>query len=303
MKSLERGAWVALTVALLIALLANQRHARPPQGANRPRTQPGVRISMDALHQQGGVPIGWQLTLAAGDPAAGREVYVDSGCPSCHHIAGESFTQADGTQAGPDLSGMGGHHPPAYFAEAILNPDAVLIEGPGYIGPDGRSTMPLYAEMTLGQLSDVVAYLASQTPAGTQSCHASGAVASVLMSSLDLDGRPPPPAAESQRFFTQTYDVLPGQLGAFERWFASEGRAQFLAVDGLLGIATFVDATRSGTGMTSVFAFRDEAALRNFMGDPGSAELWSRFDSYVGPHGHLSSDRPPVYRVASLSTE
>jgi hypothetical protein len=34
---------------------------------------------------------------------------------------------------------MGDHHPPAYVAEAILDPNAVLVDGPGYVGEDGFS--------------------------------------------------------------------------------------------------------------------------------------------------------------------
>ena len=38
------------------------------------------------------------------------------------------------------------------------------MEGTGYTGPDGLSTMPSYADtMTLKQLVDVVAYLKSHT--------------------------------------------------------------------------------------------------------------------------------------------
>lgn len=54
---------------------------------------------------------------------------------------------------------MGGHHPAEYLAESIINPSAVLVEGPGYIGGDGRSVMPASLEMTLAQLTNLVAYL------------------------------------------------------------------------------------------------------------------------------------------------
>ena len=57
---------------------------------------------------------------------------------------------------------MGSHHPPEYFAESILNPNRVIILGPGYTGADGLSKMPSYADtMTLKQLTDLVAYLKS----------------------------------------------------------------------------------------------------------------------------------------------
>jgi mono/diheme cytochrome c family protein len=306
MKRNERLLWLALLLLLLGAVLV--RRSVPPQStaAYRSRAQPGLRLSMNELHQQGGVPLGWQLTLPPGDPAAGRQAFVDFGCQSCHRVAGEAFSEAAGDQQGPELSGMGSHHPATYFAEAILNPDAVLIDAPGYVGDDGHSIMPTYPEMTVSQLSDIVAYLGSLKQGGMQSCHVAGSQmmsAAVNMSKLDLQNRPPPQPGAAHVFFAQTYDVLPGQLAAFETWFATQGRQQFLAVDGLVSIETFVDAARPTAAITSLFEFRDEAALRNFMGDPASAQLWNQFDAFVGPHGHFSTDRPLVYRAASLSTK
>lgn len=301
----ERAIWLALLVALLGAIIIGRGNMPPATPSERPRAQPGIRLSMDALHQQGGVPLGWQMAVPPGNAAAGRQAFVDFGCHSCHHVAGESFAQDAGAQAGPELSGMGSHHPPAYFAEAILNPDAVLIDAPGYIGADGHSIMPVYPEMTMSQLSDIVAYLGSLKQDDPKSCHPGGAPASaaLTMSTVDLQNHPRPPAAPAQAFFAQTYDVLPGQLAAFETWFATQGRRQFLAVDGLVSVETFVDTARPRAGVTSVFGFRDEAALRNFMGDPATADLWKEFDAFVGPHGHYASTRPLVYRAPGLSAE
>lgn len=108
-----------------------------------------------------GTPEGWTFRLPEGDARAGRQAFADFGCYTCHPVTGETFPRSEGTgDVGPDLSRMGPLHPPEYFAEAIINPDAVLTEGPGFIGPDGKSRMPSYAEsMTLQQLIDLVAYL------------------------------------------------------------------------------------------------------------------------------------------------
>jgi mono/diheme cytochrome c family protein len=87
-------------------------------------------------------------------------------CFGCHEVKGESFPQTSKTPRGkgPELTGMGSHHPAEYFAESIINPNRVIVEGIGYTGPDGLSTMPSYADtMTLKQLVDVVAYLKSLT--------------------------------------------------------------------------------------------------------------------------------------------
>ncbi len=49
-----------------------------------------------------------------------------------------------------------------YFAESILNPNAVIVTGPGYTGPDGLSIMPDYREsLMVSELIDLVAYLKS----------------------------------------------------------------------------------------------------------------------------------------------
>ena len=123
-------------------------------------------ITMEALHRAGGVPAGWKFTPPPGDPARGRQAFVDFGCFSCHPVQSEHFAdRPDEQRPGPDLTGMGSHHPTEYFAESILNPDAVLVDGPGYLGSDGRSIMPSYPDMTLAQLADLVAYLKSSTAA------------------------------------------------------------------------------------------------------------------------------------------
>src|SRR5262245_31519925 len=136
-------------------------HGAPPPAAPPPAGAPSARITMEALHAAGGVPPGWRFTLPPGDPAAGRQVFVDFKCYACHAIKGEQFPlkQGEAATAGPDLTGMGHHHPTEYLVESIVNPSAVLIEGQGYVGGDGRSIMPPTPGMTLGQLIDLVAYL------------------------------------------------------------------------------------------------------------------------------------------------
>src|SRR4030095_16658748 len=89
-------------------------HGAAPPAPGAPAT-PGTRITMDALHAAGGVPPGWRFTLPAGDPAAGRQVYVDFKCYACHAIKGEQFPLKPGetATAGPDLTGMERPHPTA----------------------------------------------------------------------------------------------------------------------------------------------------------------------------------------------
>jgi copper resistance protein D len=117
-----------------------------------------VRTTMSALHASGGVPKGWMFTPPPGDARRGREVFVRLECFACHKVSGESFPAP--VKAGPDLTDVGEHHPAGYLAESIMNPNAVIIDEPGYTGPDGRSIMPGYGEsLSVSELADLVAFL------------------------------------------------------------------------------------------------------------------------------------------------
>ena len=54
----------------------------------------------------------------SGDARIGRTVYVKSGCPGCHRVAGE------GSVFGPDLSRVGAARPVEYLRDSIVNPSA-----------------------------------------------------------------------------------------------------------------------------------------------------------------------------------
>ncbi len=124
------------------------------------------KFTMEELHSAGGVPRGWKFALPAGDPAKGRALFSELECYKCHAVKGESFPPSggDAKNVGPELTGMAGHHPAEYFAESILAPNAVIVDGPGFTGPDGRSIMPSYADsLSVTQLVDLVAFLKSLT--------------------------------------------------------------------------------------------------------------------------------------------
>jgi mono/diheme cytochrome c family protein len=107
--------------------------------------------------------------LPEGNAQAGRKVFLDLGCHSCHEVKGEHFPQtpASSGNVGPELTGMGAFHPAEDLAESIVNPNAVILEGPGFIGPDGLSKMPSFDEdMTVAQLIDLVTYLKNLTSGG-----------------------------------------------------------------------------------------------------------------------------------------
>jgi mono/diheme cytochrome c family protein len=141
-------------------------HGSAGGGASSPLAagRPGVAISMDELHRAGGVPPGWRFAWPDGDARKGREVFAKLECYQCHEVRGESFPAVgpDPARRGPGLTGMGDHHPAEYFAEAIVNPNAVIVTGPGHTGPDGRSIMPDFRDsLTLAETIDLVAYVRS----------------------------------------------------------------------------------------------------------------------------------------------
>jgi mono/diheme cytochrome c family protein len=157
-------ALAALSVALAIGVPALAQHAgHGGAAAPAPAAKPPAPISMEELHRGGGVPPGWKFTVPQGDPKAGREVFNRLECFKCHEAKPDfpKGTRAAG-EVGPDLSDMGGHHPAEYFAQSILDPNAVIVAGPGYVGPDGRSVMPDFRDsLTLGEWIDLVAYIKS----------------------------------------------------------------------------------------------------------------------------------------------
>ncbi len=114
-----------------------------------------------------GMAADWKFTLPAGDAAAGRKVFIEAECYKCHEVKGEKFPAVAEKEkgVGSELSQMAGMHPVEFFAESIINPNAVIDpkgKELGYLGEDGKSKMPDYSDvLTVKQVSDLAAYLAS----------------------------------------------------------------------------------------------------------------------------------------------
>ncbi len=133
----------------------------PSSQANKTKKAP-VYITHEKLHASGGIPKGWSFTLPEGNPQVGRQIFIEMECFKCHAITNEDFPPVNRStgEVGPDLTGIGKYHSAEYIAESIINPNAVIITGPGYTGSDGLSIMLSYNEvLTLHQLIDLVAYL------------------------------------------------------------------------------------------------------------------------------------------------
>jgi mono/diheme cytochrome c family protein len=115
-------------------------------------------------HGQHQTPAGWTFTWPQGDPLKGRAVFVKLECYSCHAVKGEQFPAPSG-DIGPELSAMGALHDAEYFAEAIINPNALIEKGKGYEAADGSSKMPSYNELvTIQEVIDLVGYLRGLRP-------------------------------------------------------------------------------------------------------------------------------------------
>jgi sulfur-oxidizing protein SoxX len=149
--------------ALLLGLAGGSEVRRvAAQSAPSAPERPAPRLG-PPVH---GTPKGWKFTWPKGDAAKGRTVFLRLECYSCHEVRGERFpAPSDAARSGPELSAMGALHPPEFFAEAIINPGAVIERGRGYAAADGSSKMPAYGDvLTLQETIDLVAYLRQLRP-------------------------------------------------------------------------------------------------------------------------------------------
>ena len=130
-------------------------------------------------------PANWRFTLPKGDPVKGRAVFVKYECYNCHEIRGEEFPEPFEEEA-PDLSQMGPQHPVEFFAESIINPNAVVPKA--YQRSDGTSPMRDFTDqMTLRELINVSAYIASlKPPAAAKVVEGVGKIIAVAPQSNDV---------------------------------------------------------------------------------------------------------------------
>lgn len=135
--------------------------AQPASGKKRSSDASSKGSAGHGAHH---TPVGWKFSWPEGDPVKGREVFVKLECFSCHEIHGEKFPAPSG-DIGPELSAMGPLHDAEYFAEAIINPNAVIEKGKAYEAADGSSKMPSYADLvTVQEAIDLVTYLKGLRP-------------------------------------------------------------------------------------------------------------------------------------------
>ena len=114
------------------------------------------------------VPSGWKFSLADGDARAGRTVFLNMKCYSCHaiEIPGEKLAMRS-KGAGPELNGYS-LLPKEYLAESIMKFHTV-VAAPGYTVKEGRAAMGEYNHfLTVQELVDLVAFLKQGTKSGAK---------------------------------------------------------------------------------------------------------------------------------------
>jgi putative copper resistance protein D len=159
-RCVTREALLGVAVLVCTAVLVDLTPARQTAHLGQQAAAAPAHVTMKALHGEGGVPRGWMFTPPPGDAERGRDVFVRLACFTCHAVKGEGFPPP--AAEGPDLTDVGMHHPSGYLFESILNPNAVVVEAPGYTDSQGRSIMPDYGRsLSVVDLTDLVSYLAT----------------------------------------------------------------------------------------------------------------------------------------------
>lgn len=103
------------------------------------------------------VPQGWTFTFPEGHASAGKTIFLNMQCYSCHNIAGEKLPFR-AKAIGPDLTGYSDLSK-EYLAESIIKAHTV-VAAPGYTVKEGRAVMGVYNHfLTVQELIDLVAYL------------------------------------------------------------------------------------------------------------------------------------------------
>ena len=104
----------------------------------------------------GSVPAGEEIK--PGDPAAGKEVFLNvakPSCGNCHTYGPAGTTQTLGPNLDEGLQGMDANE----IAQQIVNPDAQVTEG----FPDNLMPEDYGQKLNEKQLSDLVAFLLPQS--------------------------------------------------------------------------------------------------------------------------------------------
>ena len=102
----------------------------------------------------------WHFTIPRGEAAKGRAVFEKFECYNCHKINGENFPDPVDYD-GPELSQMAPLHPLEFFAESIINPNAVVAKEERDFDGGSPMSQDHLETMTLREFIDLTSYVAS----------------------------------------------------------------------------------------------------------------------------------------------
>lgn len=96
-----------------------------------------------------------QPTVPEGDAAAGKAVFVDTGCGSCHTFEAAGSSGTTGPNLDESLQGKDAQ----YIYDSIVNPDAQIAEG----FQPGLMPQTYGEQLDEKQLGDLVAFLTPES--------------------------------------------------------------------------------------------------------------------------------------------
>ena len=100
--------------------------------------------------------------LTMGNPVAGRAIFLELKCNTCHTVAGERSDRKIPGPGGPELGTAEAFQTPDDIARSIATPGHAVSAKPGPWQEANGSRMADYAStMTVSQLMDLVAYILS----------------------------------------------------------------------------------------------------------------------------------------------
>ena len=103
-----------------------------------------------------------------GDPARGKQVYLEAGCGNCHVFEAAGSTR----NVAPNLDAVVAKYDEAFVRESIVNPNAFIEKGAGGTigkGAPYRASMPAYGpnadlaenKLSAQEIEDLVEFLMS----------------------------------------------------------------------------------------------------------------------------------------------
>lgn len=105
-----------------------------------------------------------ELALPVGDPAAGRQAFIDLSCTSCHGVLGDpDLPPRVSANPGPMLGPVQAHRQLGWMVTSIVSPSHEI---PPEVRRGMEGTLSPMADfgdaMTVRQLIDLIAYLRAQ---------------------------------------------------------------------------------------------------------------------------------------------